>query len=304
MTELKINKRRDFGECIADGFKLLGNNFKAFITAFLIYVSPLIAITSMLLYYFGKSLFNDLSAEMTTSPYLIISLYGGLFLGSIMLSAIIYAVFLASLENENEAIKFSDIKNYILWIFFQIIPIYLINIVLLVLPLIVVSILSTMSTIFFVLFGAYVFYFFYMMMPLFLAPFIKVNERSDIVTAYKRAFYLVKGNWFPTFGVFLISYIISSMAASILVLPIYIITILKAFSSIETGNMSSDTGFWFVMTMIIGLVGSLLSTAYYLACINLKYFDLLEKKDGTALLNKIDQFGTNSESVFENEGDF
>ena len=94
------------------------------------------------------------------------------------------------------------------------------------------------------------------------------------------------------------------MAASILVMPMYIITMIKAFSSIDGGVMDSGIGFWAVMTMLVGFIASLFATAYFMACINLKYFDLLEKKEGTGLQDKIDQFGTNSESFFENEGDF
>jgi uncharacterized membrane protein len=304
MNKLVIDKNREFGDCIADGFKILGKNFKALITGFMVYIFPLLMIVFLLLFYFGKPLLEDFESNFSSMPVVLVALYGGMFFGFMMVCAVVYSIFLAYLENDNQKVSFNDIQPYILPCFWRIIPVFLLSILIYIIPMGLIIALSSLNPAYFFLIIPLLVFFFYVMAPLMLAPFIRVQEGIGVFQSFSRAFTLIKDNWWATFGVIFVSSLIASMASYILLIPFYAITMFKSFSALDSGSIGEGTGIWAGITMIVAFVSYLFTTSYNIACTNFKYFDLVERKDGSALLNKIDEFGSKPESSFENEGEF
>ena len=173
MNELKIDRTRDFGDCIGDGFKIIGKNFKALLLGFLVYIFPILVVAFMVLFYFGKPLFEDFNANLTSMPYVIISLYGGMIISYMMLSAVIYSIFIAYLENDNQPITFSEIQPYVLRCFWQIIPVYFLTLLMYSLPIVGIIGLSLLSPVYMLLIFPALLFLIYSRFPLFFSPVIR-----------------------------------------------------------------------------------------------------------------------------------
>jgi len=69
---------------------------------------------------------------------------------------------------------------------------------------------------------------------------------------------------------------------------------------------SSMTGFALLMALgfLIYMLGSLFLQKYIAACTVLKYYDMVEQKDGSSVSAQIDMLGESNDSYFENEGEY
>jgi ABC-type transport system involved in cytochrome c biogenesis permease subunit len=54
----------------------------------------------------------------------------------------------------------------------------------------------------------------------------------------------------------------------------------------------------------LSMIGSLFTSAYTVMGIVLQYYSLKEKKEGTSLMDRIDQIGSDDSMGFDNEGEY
>ncbi|MCU0355096.1 MAG: hypothetical protein MUD08_15365 [Cytophagales bacterium] len=119
-------------------------------------------------------------------------------------------------------------------------------------------------------------------------------ERTSLGGSFSRVPYLVKGHWWQTFGVAFIGSIIQSVVASILYLPFYFILIFAGLFSIQSGG-TPNTSLLTVagVGMSVGLtLGYGMSFIINFVLMAVQYYNLLEGKESTGLLNKIESLGT------------
>jgi len=121
-------------------------------------------------------------------------------------------------------------------------------------------------------------------------------ERTSFGESISRTFYLVKDNWWQTFGVVFVGGIIQSFVAGILYMPFYFILIFAGlFSTIEGGSGSPNTA---LMTfagvgMSVGVaLGYGLSFIIHFVLQAFQLHNLLERKESTGLLTKIESIGS------------
>ena len=119
-------------------------------------------------------------------------------------------------------------------------------------------------------------------------------ERTGVGGSWPRIFHLVKGNWCQTFGVTLIGSILQSFVASILYLPFYFILIFAGLFSIQSGGSANTSLLTFAgVGMSVGLaLGYGLSFIIHYVLMAVQYYNLLERKESTGLLHKIESLGT------------
>ncbi|MBN1501147.1 MAG: hypothetical protein JW982_13380 [Spirochaetes bacterium] len=131
--------------------------------------------------------------------------------------------------------------------------------------------------IFFAVIAIYIFLFL-LYAPLMLFPIIYFREERGVISSILRCFELVKGEWWKTFGLMVLMYLIISSIASILYIPLYsvIVTSLIQQKTVEYASVS------YIVSSIIGSISFFI---YFIGSfsMSLKYYHLVEKNEGASL---------------------
>ena len=131
-----------------------------------------------------------------------------------------------------------------------------------------------------------------------LMPFILVVmiEEKSFSAAYKRCFDLIADNFWQSLVIYLVAYLIY-----------YIGVIFTGIVVVATGGLITYLTTKEISTSI-GVASSFLSIfsfsfyLIYFICVAMNYFSLVEKKDGTGLINRINNIGSNP-STWKDTGD-
>ncbi len=125
---------------------------------------------------------------------------------------------------------------------------------------------------------------------------IRTQEDISLGEAFSRCFKLIKGKWWSTFGLLFVMGIIQAMAGWIVMIPYYIIIFVMGFSGEaellgDLENLSMVlivvTVLFYALNLIVSLLGSMLS---YIA-LAFQYYNLVEMKEATGLMQRLDTFG-------------
>ena len=307
-----LHRKREFGEFINDGFKVIKMNFRAILTAFMIYVLPIVAIGSFLMGSTGDAVVRAMSGDIGTIddiPGMVKGFgmfYAVILLGALFTLLICYATMIAFEENEGQSVDFQAVKSHIGRMFAPVLISFIIMFFIIVIPVaLVAGIAVGLHPATLILTGPLLFVgLMYISIPLQFYPYIMVRESLSHGDAIKRSFYLVKSNWWATFGVYFVASIIASLLSYIFVLPGQLIAGVLSFSSVDPAGGVTNSFLWMSLGFLLMTVGSLLFNIYMWVCLLIKYYDLLERKDNKGLKSRIEQLGTNEESMFDNEGEF
>jgi len=114
---------------------------------------------------------------------------------------------------------------------------------------------------------------------------IMINEPIGLIGGMQRCFYLVKNQWWATFGVLFIAWLISSILGGVFSIPMLII--------LFTNNLHAGQANIIVQLMMVvfGILGGLASALFYgipLVATGLQYFNLVECKDRAGLMQRVD----------------
>ncbi len=131
-------------------------------------------------------------------------------------------------------------------------------------------------------------------------------ENKNFFSAFPRAFFLIKGKWWSTFGLLFILALIQSIIASIFMVPWYIIFIIQMLHTIPDSGISEPS-------MAMEIVGSIFLTLYFLVSylmysipltgLSFQYFNLVELKESKGLMQQIGTIGEEPQSK-DDEEDF
>ena len=120
-----------------------------------------------------------------------------------------------------------------------------------------------------------------------LAPLslVIVVEDKGFIDAYQRCLELIRENFWPSLGLYIVAYIMYTFGAGIISGSLSIIGMLAGYLT------TSDLGIYVVAVTSFIKSFSLLFYIIYFVCISLNYFSLVERRDGTGLLGRIDRIG-------------
>ncbi|MCH8905245.1 MAG: hypothetical protein IIA45_15200, partial [Bacteroidetes bacterium] len=118
-----------------------------------------------------------------------------------------------------------------------------------------------------------------------------------------RVFYIIKNAWWATFGLYIVIYLIEVFIAMVFYIPTYVIQWLTLIIPFRRGAETyNETGQaiegittawqWTAIYMPLYFFGVLLATSLIVVAVALKYFSLVEQKEGGGELEKISQIGT------------
>lgn len=165
-------------------------------------------------------------------------------------------------------------------------------------PVLMASIVSSIVVI--IAFFIFVIPGIYVSIPLMLLVPIIVIERKSFSEAFSRCFSLITDKWWSTFGLTIIMGMIAGFMGFIFSIPQMVFTFLGMFHQTSNG-FASELPVWqetgLMITSIIQTVGASLLRALVFIALAFQYYNLVERKEGTGILEKLDQFGKTEDTA-------
>ncbi len=282
MVPFNFQRQRDFGEIISDSFTFFKDNFKSL-------MRPLLTICGFFIVICGISygIFQNQQLEFqnqvmsnpqnlydvpTRTAWYWVS-FGIYYLSfllltfSISLTTYCYIAVYKTKETDEKPTML-EVWGYYKYYFWRCVG-----------AGILVLLLVGAGTVLCVLPGIYVAVALSLVLP------VMVIENTSFSVAISKAFNLIKGNWWATFGIIFIMSLIVGIISGVGSVPVVILTILKMVMKLDFNLMP-----FFV---IAGVIYCFLMLAQSLLAISscLCYFSYEEQKEGTGLLNRIDNLG-------------
>lgn len=119
---------------------------------------------------------------------------------------------------------------------------------------------------------------------------IMILENGTFSHAFGRSFKLLTGEWWITAAALLIIYIIFYACSLVFQLPALIITMVSAFTH-QPGTVTKSYAFLSSISNYLALVFMIIP----IVCSTLIYFNLVERKESSGLLGRIDDLGKSAE---------
>ena len=316
--KIPIESYRTFGDFIGDGFKFVFRNRKHFLQGLFIYVLPLFLLGSVALYFFAGSTFDSMMGmpgdnldpfeNLASMGFGMLVYYIITFFTYFAVLIVTYSIVLAYKESPDGEFDFEAVQKHIKSNFANMITTYLLVIVGLILfALVTVGLCVSAGSInvfLAVIIGIGAFIAFAWLGVNLQFPFIvTMDKKLTAFASIRKAFELVKGNWWNIFLLMFVMSLLVSMISYIFILPAYILMIVKMVTAFDDPS-ASGLGFVGSLYMISILLGTIVASTFYLTTMALKYYSIVEQKEGGSLLKRINQLGEKEEGLFENEGDF
>lgn len=282
MTHPPINFReeRDLGQKLNVTFGFIRQNYKVLLTSVLYFVAPCALLAGIfsglyqstaLAHVAGNPEYESPGAfyfanTLTSLNYWLQILFT--VMSYVLLSLIVYSVIIFSMDEEGE-IQVRDVWRGIKAHF---IPVLYSGVGVLV--------ICVLATLLLILPGIYV--------SVALSLFIIVMVREDIgfVETMERCFYLVKGNWWPTFGFLLVVVLIQGVLGFVASLPAVILYIMRILHL-----PGGENDLLLVIASILSTIVNLLLYILTITAVAFHYFNLVEIKEGIGLLEQVHNIG-------------
>ena len=263
---IELSRYREFGDIISDTFVVIKQNLKPLFKSYFI-ICGLFLVTDIIV----SGVVNTSRGEST--------LYSPMGLLELLLDVINYTALLVTTlcymavykEKENHPPDVIEVWGYFKYYFFRVFFIQLL--------MLIVAAVG-----FFLCFfpGVYLSVVFALVTP------IMVVENGSIRYSFNKAFKLINGNWWFTFGILLLVTIIILMAMLILMIPPMIIYGSGQWLSGKELNNTAGM-LQSIMINLCQVLWLIPVTATVLI-----YFSLIEEKEGNSLINRIKMFGKNT----------
>jgi hypothetical protein len=285
IPNIELAKPRDFGEVINDTFTFIRQNFKPLLKYFFIFCGFFILATSalmVLLQMKALSFANNVNPNSfddqgyfsrvfsLISGYLILIIF--MVLEYIAVNVTILCFMVLYKQKQNTIPTVEEMWGYFKFYYLKILG-----------STILLYILIIIGMFFCLIPGIY-------LLPIFaLVPPIMIFENTSFGYAFNHSFKLIKDNWWVTFGIMVVMYIILYVANLTVSIPAIILGAGSVFLHLRGGGKA--------LSLPIAIFTTAIQAAEYVfhilmvVAVGLCYFSLTENKEGTGMLERIDQFG-------------
>ena len=287
----QLLKARDFSSIITDTFTYIRLNIKVLGKALLYFVIPLLILLSFFMYLYFQTIFDFMPVE-GQDPELyaqeidsgISSMFGTLSMTLIIslvaitaLCVIIYNHMALTVERGHGNVEIAELWNRMkqdLWM--------------VALLIISAGFATVLGALFFILPGIFIY------VKLSILPAAYIHERRGFTDSFSRSWNLTEGHWWFTFGIIIVMNLLVSFISYALTIPIGIIFMFVSLSGVETDPQSLGMSISIVYGLMI-----LISYIFYVlpyTSLGLHYYNLLERKEGTHLQQRIEELGSKPQS--------
>ncbi|HEX3385587.1 MAG TPA: hypothetical protein VHS53_10385 [Mucilaginibacter sp.] len=285
-TKIELAKPRDFGEIISDTFAFIRQNFKPLIKYFFIFCGIFLLAMAAINIMLQVRVFDVVTNANTgnfgaTGPfdnlfsllpeYLLLIVIIILLSTSITVTVLCFAALYK--EKQNNVPTTEEMWGYIKYYFLRVLG-----------ASIVTGLLVGVGMVFCFIPGIYL----YPIMAL--VPSIMVIENASFGYAFGQSFRLIRDNWWLTFGALIVVFLILYVANLVVAVPSTILGAGSVFLHLFKGTSAVSVPIAIITTIIQSF--AYIFQILMVVAANLCYFNLAETKEGTSLLGRIDQFGT------------
>ncbi len=284
-SNIELARPRDFGEIITDTLTFTRQNFKPLLKYFFIFCGFFLvamAATSALTQIhmvsavnnFNPNSFDNDSAfarlfNVLSPAYFLNILFIALTSVSMIVTVLSYMALYK--HNHNQVPTTEQMWGYIKYFFLKALG-----------SCIVMVLLIMVGLVFCLIPGVYLYPVMALVLP------IMVIENTSFGYAFNQSFRLIKNNWWLTFGALIVILIIISVASMIVTIPASLVAMGSFFLHVTKGTQISVTAI-VITTLLQNFLYALQILAIVASCIC--YFSLTENKEGTGLMERINQFG-------------
>jgi hypothetical protein len=284
--KIELAKPRDFGEIINDTFTFIRQNFKPLLKYFFIFCGFFIlatAATSVLnqinmfrsVNNFNPNSFDNDSAfgrvsSILTPVYFLNLTFLLLTYSSITVMVLSYMALYK--QNRNLTPTTEEMWGYIKYFFLKALG-----------SSILIGLLVGVGLVFCIIPGIYLYPAMALVLP------IMVIENTSFSYAFNQSFRLIKDNWWLIFGALIVIFIVYYVASLVVLVPASLLTMGSLFFHFNKGTSLTAIVITTILQSIVHIFHVLSIVG---ACIC--YFSLTENKEGTGLIERINQFGTST----------
>lgn len=313
-TAIQFRERRDFGRKVTATFEFLKQNFKSLFRSLLYIAGPPALLASI----FGSSFYSRfmnismMAGRNSGDPEAVLASFQtvnfwlemvGMFL-FMLITAVITCSVVINYMDEYQRTKSNQISVDRIWqLVRSTFGSYLLTtlvyvgvlIGLYIGVIIIIMVFALMSTVLAVLGGiAAVIGFIYLVIGFSHLYYVRAFEKKGIIDAIGRCFYLIRGKWWSTAGLLLIISLIQSTVSSVFFIPWYINFIITMMHSMENNSFQDPSMLSQVINnvfLILYFLSSFILYALPLVALAFQYFNLVEIKEATGLMSRIDTIG-------------
>lgn len=300
---------RDFGTKISVTFEFLRQNFNSLGKSLLLIAGPPILVASLFMGSFMGDMFEmAFNAGRMGDPTIMQSYMVGFFAQFIVMMIAYAAAYIAALATINcyillyEQKKTSRISPGEVWAAVRArLGMYIGTVILYLIAIMVTSfvavfiagmVMTFSQALGVLLIIALMVGFFYVVIATSLIYIVRTYEERDFFDAIGRSINLVRGKWWSTFGLILVLGLIASVISYIFFIPGYIITIVSTLHNVSQPEQAMQN----TSTVAVVFFGLYYASAIFLQSITqvgvaFQYFNLVERKEATGLMEKIDSIG-------------
>ena len=316
---VEFRKVRDFGDVINVTFTFLRQNLSVLGKSLLLLVGPVALLGGLSSLGFWGGLSMDPAAdEQTMLEELNYGLFGLSYLSFLLLSmlstvlaiTVINGFMLLYEEQRAGALTLQDVIEVVKARFWDMLStalfsflLYMSSILLFVIPVALIAGLSSPAS---AIIGGLVLFvcvivwfiglFYFIVLAALLFP-VRMHEGTGIFEAVGRCRYLIAGNYGNSVAVIVVSMLLMVVLNLVFSIPSYVLAFmggLHAVGESESGWMQ----YTLTLASIVGTLGSSLLYAIPATAIGLQYFSLVEKKERTGLMQRIEELDEDTDDLF------
>lgn len=311
--KIEFNVERDFSDTINVSFTFLKQNFKRLFFTLLYLVGPFLLITSILngIYAQGALDFSSLM-QGNYNPLNVFSPMYFLAIISTIISGLLLVGITYEYMNLYERLGYAKFEIIDVWNEFKkdvwaiigaFFGLILVMLIFGIAASIVVGIFSLMGTaggviIAILLIGGLLIVLFPLAFVFTVIYLVIIREKIGFWGALSKVRAVLNNNFWNTWVVILISYLIVAILSAIFTIPQAIVVGLVGFNSIQ-GDFTNDYSLLIIIFTTIGVFGGSLVRALFFIMAGFHYYSLNEQKQGAGLLSQIDGIGSPDDSEDE-----
>jgi hypothetical protein len=266
---IEIGQTREFGDIISDTFIFLRQNFLPLLNAYFVICGAFLVVGIL------ASLMFDSDQSQTTFADLFSfnGIFGLLFSAANYTSLVVTALSYMALYREkgNQPPDVKEVWSYVKYFYFRVLW-----------SQILLAIVLGVATMLCFFPGVYLFPIFSLVVP------IMIMENTNLEYAAKKAFKIIKENWWFAFGTMLLMCTMVVIAILVFMIPALLIS---SGGQWLTGK-NLNTSYVLVQSIV-----SYLTEALWLIpviSVTLLYYTLIEAREATSLTSRIKMFGTSN----------
>lgn len=304
MNKLNFFQKRDFGENVNFTFQFVKENFIHYSVNMLILNVPIWIFVGLGVYTFADNFsieslrFGGLSSLFGT----MIGIFVLAILFSTYASSVGYNYYLLYMEKGHKGFNLQELFSRSIG---SIMRLLVANIVLFGIALGIIVVVSLLISLFgkfgtILMFPLSIVGIFYGIRLIFF-QIIVIRDNKPAIEAIQRSFFLVKDNWWQTFGILIVFAVIGLIISWIVqsIMGIFATEVITP-QDLLGGNFNMTIG-TIIVYIITNIITSTLAGMFSTTAAFAQYGSLVEEKEGVHLKQNIDKFGTTSDTEKEEE---